>query len=76
MPPLKTNHAILREPIPYLPLSPEFKNMAMANGFRTLQDILDTSLDKLHQLPSSGYRMLKELSDVLEANGLTHLLDD
>jgi hypothetical protein len=50
--------------------------MAIANGFITLQDILDKSLDDLHELPCSGYRMLKELSDVLEANGLTNLLDD
>ncbi len=50
--------------------------MTIANGFTTLQDILDKALDNLHELPYSGYRMPKELSDVLEANGLTNLLDD
>lgn len=70
------SRAFLTEPIQSLPVSSEFKNMAIANGFTTLQDILDKSLDNLHELPSSGYRMLKELSDVLEGHGLTSLLDD
>lgn len=68
--------AVLTEPIQSLSVSPEFKKMARANGFNTIQDILDNSLDKLHELPYSGYRMLKELSDVLEANGLNNLLED
>jgi hypothetical protein len=76
MPQLKTNNPILQEPIHSLPVSSAFKKMATVNGFATLQDILDKALDNLHDLPSSGYRMLKELSDVLEANGLTNLLDD
>lgn len=64
------------EPIESLSVSYEFKRMARANGFATLQDILDVSLDNLHELSYSGYRMLKELSDVLEQNGLKELLDD
>jgi hypothetical protein len=76
MPQLKTHHPILKEPIQALSVSSAFNQMATVNGFVTLQDILDKALDNLHELPSSGYRMLKELSDVLEANGLTHLLDD
>lgn len=76
MPQLKTTHPILKEPIQSLPVSSEFKKMAVANGFTTLQDIMDKSLDNLHKLPYSGYRMLKELSDLLQANGLTNLLDD
>ncbi|MEX2232234.1 MAG: hypothetical protein WD824_08745 [Cyclobacteriaceae bacterium] len=73
---LKISHPILQEPIQSLSVSSEFKKMAIANGFAALQDILDISLDNLHELPYSGYRMLKELSDVLEANGLANLLDD
>ena len=57
-------------------VSQEFKRMARANGFTTPQNILHTSLDKLHELPYSGYRILKELLDVLEQNGLKHLFDD
>jgi hypothetical protein len=76
MPQVKKNNPILQEPISSLPVSSEFKEMAIANGFTTIQNILDKSLDNLHELPCSGYRMLKELSDVLEANGLTNLLDD
>jgi len=70
------NRAVLQEPIQSLSVSPEFKKMARANGFKTIQDILDKALDKLHELPYSGYRMLKELADVLEANGLSSLIDD
>lgn len=70
------NRAVLKEPIQSLSVSPEFKRMARVNGFNTLQDILDKALDTLHELPYSGYRMLKELADVLEANGLSSLLDD
>jgi len=62
------NFPLLREPIESLSVSPEFKRMARVNGFVTLQEILNKSLDELHELPYSGYRMLKELSDVLEAN--------
>lgn len=66
----------LTQPIESLSVSYEFKRMARANGFVTIQDILDKALDTLHELPYSGYRMLKELSDVLEQHGLKHLLDD
>lgn len=72
----KINELILKEPIQSMSVSPEFKRMARANGFITLQDILDNALNNLHDLPYSGYRMLNELSDILEANGLENLLDD
>lgn len=72
----KVNSSILLEPIQSLSVSPEFKQMAKANDFITIQDILNNSLDELHKLPDSNLRMLKELSDVLEANGLECLLDD
>lgn len=70
------NALVLKVPIQSMPVSPEFKRMAGANGFVTLQDILDRSLNDFHTLPRSGYRMLKELADILEQNGLGELLDD
>ncbi len=70
------NALVLKEPIQSMSVSPEFKRMAGANGFVTLQDILNRSLNDFHTLPQSGYRMLKELADILEQNGLGELLDD
>lgn len=55
---------ILNRPIQELKLSHAFKVMARVNGFRTLQDIFDTSLYDLPFRPLSGYRILKELIDI------------
>jgi DNA-directed RNA polymerase alpha subunit len=76
MPKSAINELVLKEPIQTMSVSPEFKRMAGANGFVTLQDILDTSLNDFHKLPQSGYRMLKELANILEQNGLDELLAD
>ena len=69
------NPNVLTYLIRSLRLSDEFKKMAEVNQFETIQQILDSKLDKLHELPSSGYRMLKELDDFLKANGLGGLKD-
>lgn len=66
---------ILIEPIISLPVSSEFRQMAMSNGFVTIQDILNTDLDKFHALPDSGYRLLKELHDILKQYGLQHKVE-
>jgi DNA-directed RNA polymerase alpha subunit len=76
MSPRTVKNQVLNEPIQLMSVSPEFKQMAQANGFTSIQDILNGSLDDLHKLPSSGYRILKELSDILEDNGLGNLLVD
>lgn len=67
---------ILSKPIQSLEVSYEFKRMARANGFNTLSEILDKSVDDLHKLEYSGYRMLKELYNVLEKENLGYLLND
>jgi len=67
-------HPILKKAIQSMNVSKEFKVMARANGYKTLQDILDFSP---HQLPfkqQSGYRMLKEFLEILDENGLAGLL--
>lgn len=69
-------HPILQKAIQGLNVSKEFKAMAKANGYKTLQNILD---HPLHELPFkllSGYRILKELLDILEQNNLSELIDD
>lgn len=66
--------SILSIPITELSVSPEFLTMASANNFVTLQDILDKPLNKFHEIPESGYRMLREFMNILEAHGLTHLV--
>jgi hypothetical protein len=49
--------------------------MADVNKFETIQQILNSNVDKLHELPSSGYRIVKELNDFLKSKGLGGLKD-
>lgn len=69
-------YPILHKAIKSLDVSREFKAMAKANGFKTLQDILDSPLHELPYKQQSGYRMLKELLDVLEVHSLSFLVED
>lgn len=73
---INESHSILQKPIQSLDVSAEFKAMANANEFNTLEEILK---EPLHELPfkkQSGYRMLKELLTMLEENGLPELIED
>src|ERR1041385_4946309 len=45
---LSMESSLLEAPIQSLPMSEEFKRMARINGFRTLQQILNTAVDTLH----------------------------
>jgi hypothetical protein len=69
-------HPILYKAIKNLDVSKEFKAMAKANGFKTLQDILDIPLHALPYKPQSGYRMLKEFLSILDEYSLNRLVDD
>ena len=69
-------HPILLQPIGELNVSREFKAMAEANEFMTLNDILKESLHELPFKKLSGYLILKEMLLVLEENGLSELTDD
>jgi DNA-directed RNA polymerase alpha subunit len=69
-------HLILHKTIKNLDVSKEFKAMAKANGFKTLQNILDMPLHELPYKPQSGYRMLKEFLDMMEEYSLSNLLDE
>lgn len=69
-------HPILQKAIKNLDVSKEFKAMAKANGFKTLQSILDIPLHKLPFKPQSGYRMLKEFMDILETCSLLNLVEE
>jgi hypothetical protein len=72
---LEITHPILHKAIKNLDVSKEFKAMAKANGFKTLKDILDMPLHELPYKPQSGYRMLRELLDIVEISGLTQYID-
>lgn len=63
-------------PIDSLLISLEFKKMSQANGFATLQDLLKEPLHELPLKPKSGYRILRELLDILQENGLEDFADD
>lgn len=69
-------HRILQKTIKNLDVSKEFKAMAKANGYKILQDILDMPLHELPYKPQSGYRMLKELLDLLEAHSLSSTIEE
>ncbi len=69
-------HPILQKAIQGLNVSKEFKAMAKANGYKTLQNILDHPLHELPFKKLSGYRMLKEFIDLIEENGLANLIDE
>lgn len=72
----ETLHPILKNGIQGIDVSREFKAMAKRNGYKTLQDILNCPLGELPFKPLSGYRMLKELLDILEENGLADYVED
>lgn len=69
-------HPILQKAIQGLNVSKEFKAMAKANGYKTLQNILDHPLHELPFKTHSGYRILKELLDILDDHGVNSHLDD
>lgn len=69
-------HPILTKPIHSMDVSKEFKAMAEANEFKTLEEMLKESLHDLPNKKLSGYRILKEMLDILEQHGLTAMLED
>lgn len=69
-------HPILHKAIKNLDVSKEFKVMAKANGFKTLQNILDMPLHELPFKSQSGYRMLREFLDLLEEHSLATLAEE
>lgn len=69
------SHPILQKAIQGMDVSKEFKVMAKANGYKTLQDIISRPLHELPFKKESGYRMLKELLDILHENDLDNLIE-
>ncbi|MBX2900336.1 MAG: hypothetical protein KF775_11835 [Cyclobacteriaceae bacterium] len=67
---------VLQQPIAQLPLSEEFKRMAEANGFQSLNDVLKLPISGLPFRKRSGYRLLAELLQFLEAEGLGECVGD
>lgn len=67
----------LQKPIAKLAVSDEFKAMAKANGFKTIGELLErVKMKDFPTLKESGYRMLKELLDLLDKENLFHLVED
>lgn len=67
------DRSVLNTPIYRLPVSEDFIIMAKANGFTTLQEILNKPLHEFHTWPQSGYRMLREFMNLLDTYGLMQL---
>ena len=66
----------LQRPIQDYDLSPEFKEMARTNGFRTLSQMVGLSIQDLLQKPLFDLRMLSEYITFLTKNGLDDLVED
>lgn len=67
----------LEQPITGMAVSDEFKAMAKANGFKTIGELLDgVQMKDFPKLKKSGYRMLKELLDILDGENLFYLVED
>jgi hypothetical protein len=69
-------HPILNKAIKNLDVSKEFKTMAKANGYKTLQDILDMPLHELPYKTQSGYRMLREFLYIMDQHHLNEITDN
>lgn len=67
---------LLCKPITSLPVTREFKAMARANGYKTLREVLQCSIYQLPHKRLSGYRMLRELLDVLQEHELLYLVEE
>jgi hypothetical protein len=55
--------------------SKEFKAMATANKFKTLGDVVDYGVVGIPELAQGNYRLVVELLECLEENGLLELTD-
>jgi hypothetical protein len=67
----------LEQPINGMAVSDEFKAMAKANGFKTIGQLLDeVEMKNFPSLKNSGYRVLKELLDLLDRENLFHLVEE
>lgn len=69
------NPAILEVEYGKLPISPSFKRFFTAHKIKTLQGLLERTPTELLKMKGFNERTLKELIDLLEANGLIDLLD-
>ena len=65
---------LLQKPIPDLPLSQEFKAMAITNGFKNFDAILSFPLTSLLKKPEFSYHIYQELVGSLKQKELLHLL--
>lgn len=71
-----TIHPILKKAIQGMNVSREFKAMARANRYKTLEDILKGPLHNLPFRPHSGYRMLRELLEILRESDLEYIVEE
>ena len=66
---------ILQADYKSLPISPSFKRFFASQEIPTLEKLLERTPKELLQVKGFTEHTLKELIDLLEANGLVELLD-
>ena len=65
---------LLQKPIKELELSEDFKDMALRNDFRNLQDIINWPISVLLMHNDFTYHIIQELREFLKRNDLLNLL--
>ncbi len=73
---LPVSNEVLDQPVAQLPVSREFLEMMQTLHFHTLRDLLRYPAYQLLQMEGFGYRMLKELIELLERYDLTGCLQE
>ncbi len=73
---LPASNEVLDQPVVQLPVSLEFLEMMQTLHFQTLRDLLHYPAYQLLQMDGFGYRMLKELIELLERYDLTGCLQE
>jgi len=71
---MKQTLAILSEKIDDLPFSAELKRILVDQKINCLQDILDVPVKDWMNLEGFNYHFMKEISELVQGNGLGRLL--
>ena len=64
----------LNTPINRLGVSDQFSDQSVRMGFKTIGEIISASLETILKMDGFTYHWLTELSEVLNQEGLLHLL--
>jgi DNA-directed RNA polymerase alpha subunit len=67
---------ILQEPIENLPISVVLSSFMKENGFKNLQEVVETGTPGLQRMPGFGIHCMEELLSILDKHNCLHLLKE